>query len=123
MVSALEELPGVKKALASYPEKKAIVTYDKSTVSVEKICQKLLKVGYVANLKTNNKKTPTDTSAQPSENLDHEVDDLICFCFEYTRQDIEQDYIQNMNSTIMTRIATEKKAGGCNCATKNPKGR
>ena len=70
MVSALEELPGVKKAFANYPEKKAIVTCDKSTVSVEKICQRLLKVGYVANLKTNNKITPTDTSDKPSENLD-----------------------------------------------------
>jgi hypothetical protein len=123
VVSALEELPGVKKAFASYPEKKAIVTCDKSTVSVEKICQRLLKVGYVANLKTNNKTTPTDTSDKPSENLDHKLDDLICYCFGYTADDIEQDFIKNERSVIIKKIAAEKKIGGCDCANKNPKGR
>jgi len=68
VVSALEELPGVKKAFASYPEKKATVSYDKSTVSEEKICQTLLKVGYVANLKTNEKATPIYNSNNPLEN-------------------------------------------------------
>jgi copper chaperone CopZ len=123
VVSALEELPGVKKAFASYPEKKAIVSYDKSRVSVEKICQTLLKAGYVANLKTNNQTTLTDISDKPSENLDLKLNDLICYCFGYTVNDIEQDFIKNRRSLIIEKIAAEKLAGGCDCANKNPKGR
>ena len=123
MVSALEELPGVKKAFASYPEKKAIVSYDKSRVSVEKICQTLLKAGYVANLKTNNQTTLTDISHKPSQNLDLKLNDLICYCFGYTVNDIEQDFIKNRRSLIIEKIAAEKQAGGCDCANKNPKGR
>ena len=123
MVSALEELPGVKKAFASYPEKKAIVSYDKSTVSAEEICQTLFKIGYVANLKTNDKTAPTNISDKPPENLDHKLDDPICYCFGYTVNDIEQDFIKNERSLIIEKIAAEKKAGGCDCINKNPKGR
>jgi hypothetical protein len=50
-------------------------------------------------------------------------DDLVCYCFEYTREDIEKDYLHNGRSTILEKIALEKKAGGCNCDKKNPKGR
>lgn len=50
-------------------------------------------------------------------------DDIVCFCFEYTRKDIESDYFENKHSTILTKIASEKKTGGCNCGKKNPKGR
>lgn len=51
------------------------------------------------------------------------MNDLICYCFEYTRQDIERDFLQNGRSSIMERITAEKKAGGCDCADKNPKGK
>jgi hypothetical protein len=50
-------------------------------------------------------------------------DDLVCYCFEYTRKDIEKDYLDNSRSTIIEKITIEKKAGGCDCAQKNPKGR
>jgi hypothetical protein len=50
-------------------------------------------------------------------------DDLVCYCFEYTKKDIEKDYIDNGRSTILDRIPLEKKTGGCDCAQKNPKGR
>ncbi len=50
-------------------------------------------------------------------------EDLVCFCFGYTRNDIEQDYLKNGYSAIMTEIANEKKTGGCDCTTQNPKGR
>ena len=123
VVSALEELPGVKKAFASYPEKKAIVSYDKSTVSIKKICQTFLKAGYVANLKTNKKTTLADISEKPKMKTDHKLDDLICYCFGYTVNDIEQDFIKNGRSLVIEKIAAEKKAGGCDCANKNPKGR
>lgn len=47
----------------------------------------------------------------------------ICYCFNYTDADIQQDMRQNGRSTILERILDEKKLGGCQCATKNPKGR
>ena len=49
--------------------------------------------------------------------------DMICYCFEYTAEDIKQDYLNNSRSTIMEKIQTEKKFGNCQCAVKNPKGR
>lgn len=48
--------------------------------------------------------------------------DLICYCFEYTAEDIKKDFLKNGKSLIMDKIIIEKKAGGCNCAVKNPKG-
>jgi hypothetical protein len=47
----------------------------------------------------------------------------VCHCFNYTERDIEQDALANGFSMIMQKIAAEKKAGGCQCETKNPKGR
>ena len=96
-----------------------MVSYDRSTVSAERICQRLLEVGYEANLKTKDKSTSADISGKPPENLD----DLICYCFGYSVDDIEQDFIKNGRSTINAKIAAEKKAGGCDCVNKNPKGR
>ncbi len=49
-------------------------------------------------------------------------DELVCFCFDYTRHDIETDCQEHGRSTIMERITLEKKRDGCNCSTKNPKG-
>jgi len=49
-------------------------------------------------------------------------DDLVCYCFEYTKKDIENDYLENGRSLIFEKIASEKQAGRCNCAMKNPKG-
>jgi len=50
------------------------------------------------------------------------VKNLMCYCFEYTRKDIEQDVIKNSRSTIMEKIKAEKTSGGCDCATQNAKG-
>jgi len=50
------------------------------------------------------------------------MDKLICYCFKYTKEDIETDIIRHRKSTIEERIKAEKKAGGCQCVTKNPKG-
>lgn len=47
----------------------------------------------------------------------------ICYCFEYTRQDIEDDFNINGRSLIAEKIQTEKKFGNCQCKEKNPKGR
>ena len=51
------------------------------------------------------------------------VKDLICYCFEYSVDDINQDYLENGKSTIMEKIQMEKKFGNCQCATKNPRGK
>ena len=49
--------------------------------------------------------------------------ELVCYCFGYTVADIAADVAEHGRSRIMERIMAEKKAGGCHCATKNPKGR
>ena len=54
---------------------------------------------------------------------DHTVGDLICYCFEYSADDIRKDFTKNGKSTIMERIEMEKKFGNCQCAIKNPKGK
>ena len=49
--------------------------------------------------------------------------DLVCHCFGYSVEDIKRDILENGRSLIMEQILKEKKAGGCDCASKNPKGR
>ena len=49
--------------------------------------------------------------------------DKICYCFNYTAEDILNDFQENGKSTIMARIMNEKKDGKCNCESTNPKGR
>ncbi len=49
------------------------------------------------------------------------MDNLICYCFNYTVRDLEEDVIKYGKSTIKEKIVAEKKAGGCECKTKNPK--
>jgi len=51
------------------------------------------------------------------------MSEMICYCFEYTREDIEQDVLKNGRSIITEKIIAEKKFGGCQCTTKNPKDR
>jgi len=51
------------------------------------------------------------------------METVICYCFNYSRKDIEQDLKRNSRSTIMERIMEAKKLGGCDCSNKNPKGR
>jgi hypothetical protein len=48
-----------------------------------------------------------------------EPDKTVCYCFNHA----ERDALANGFSTIIQKIAAEKKAGGCKCETKNPKGR
>ncbi|MBW1700625.1 MAG: (2Fe-2S)-binding protein [Deltaproteobacteria bacterium] len=49
--------------------------------------------------------------------------ETICYCFGYSAEDIRKNFAENGRSTIMERIRNEKKAGACDCATRNPKGR
>ena len=49
---------------------------------------------------------------------------LICYCWGYTDEDIRKDVLEhNGRSTIMEKIKELKKAGKCQCETKNPKGK
>ena len=121
MVQALEGLEGVKKATASHPEKKAVVLYNKASVTLEQMRNELLKTGYVASF-GNNEKSDNLKSLSGMKN-EFQSDDLVCYCFKFTRNDIEQDYMKNGESTIIAKISSEKKSGGCDCAIKNPKGR
>ncbi len=50
-------------------------------------------------------------------------DDLVCYCFVYTKKNILRDFKDHGYSTILEKIKTEKKNNGCNCETKNPKGK
>ncbi len=51
------------------------------------------------------------------------MQEFICYCFAFTREDIEKDWRNNGRSTIMEKIAREKQLGRCDCNLKNPKGR
>jgi hypothetical protein len=69
-------------------------------------------------------KTMIEILSSPREGNEFNDDDLVCYCFGYTRKDIETDYVDhNGRSMIIERISLEKKAGKCDCARKNPKGR
>lgn len=47
----------------------------------------------------------------------------ICYCFNYTDEDIIADVETHGRSLILKRIMTGKKAGECECAVKNLSGR
>ena len=60
-------------------------------------------------------------SSFPKRNIFND-EDLVCYCFEYTKKDIENDFNEKGRSLIYDKIVFEKRAGGCNCASKNPSG-
>lgn len=47
----------------------------------------------------------------------------VCYCFGFTRKDIENEIAETGRSTIAQRISAEVKAGNCACEVKNPSGR
>jgi Cu2+-exporting ATPase len=49
VVRTLEDLNGVQKVEASYPERKAIVLYNVEVVDPEQMCQALFKIGFVGS--------------------------------------------------------------------------
>ncbi len=51
------------------------------------------------------------------------MSEKICYCFDYTDEDIAADIRAHGKSLILERIAAEKRGGGCRCASTNPKGR
>jgi len=111
----------VKRANASHPEKKVVVVYDTASVTLGQMRHTLLKAGYVAFFGRHEGQDVQKPVLEKESEF--QSDDLVCFCFGHTRTDIEQDYIKNGQSAILAKIASEKKAGGCDCTNKNPKGR
>jgi hypothetical protein len=48
---------------------------------------------------------------------------MLCYCFGFTRAQMERDVAERGESTIPDRIAAEIRAGTCDCKRKNPSGR
>jgi hypothetical protein len=50
--------------------------------------------------------------------------ELICYCFEYTEEDIINDFKANQgNSSILAKIAEAKRTNTCQCYDKHPEQR
>jgi Zinc binding domain len=47
----------------------------------------------------------------------------VCYCFGFTRKDIQREIAETGDSTIAERITAEVKAGDCACEVKNPSGK
>ena len=52
------------------------------------------------------------------------MSELICYCFQYTDEDIKQNFeVNNGRSTILEKIAIAKRNGTCDCDNKHPQKR
>ena len=51
------------------------------------------------------------------------VREMVCYCLDYSKEDIRKDVLTNGRSLIMDEIKLAKQFGGCRCDIKNPKGR
>jgi hypothetical protein len=47
----------------------------------------------------------------------------VCYCFGFTRKDIQEEIAETGHSTVANRISAEVKAGNCACEVKNPSGK
>ena len=48
---------------------------------------------------------------------------LVCYCFEHTREAIQTDFQNHGASNIEANIREQVAAGSCSCEFKNPKGK
>jgi hypothetical protein len=48
-------------------------------------------------------------------------EELVCYCFGYSADDIRKYIAENSRLLIMEKIVGEKKAGGCQCQALNAK--
>jgi hypothetical protein len=48
--------------------------------------------------------------------------EMICYCFQHTRGDIEEDLHRHGRSLILEKIIAAKRMGACRCAVKSPRG-
>jgi hypothetical protein len=47
----------------------------------------------------------------------------VCYCFGFTRKDIQDEIVETGHSKVAERITQEVKAGNCACEVKNPSGK
>ena len=47
--------------------------------------------------------------------------EVVCYCFNYTADDIRCDVAEHGESTILQYILHAKRTGECECAAKHPK--
>src|SRR5882724_2317054 len=47
----------------------------------------------------------------------------VCYCFGFTREEIENEITETGRSTVAERVTAEVKAGNCACEVKNPSGK
>jgi len=47
----------------------------------------------------------------------------VCYCFGFTRKDIENEIVETGRSTVAERISAEVNQGNCACEVKNPSGK
>lgn len=47
----------------------------------------------------------------------------VCYCFGFTRKDIENEIAETGRSTVAERISAEVSRGNCACEVKNPSGK
>lgn len=50
------------------------------------------------------------------------MNEKICYCFNFTVSDIQDDFSKSGKSTILEKVLAAKKAGKCRCGELNPKG-
>jgi len=65
----------------------------------------------------------SDVRVIPSFKGSPSLNDLVCYCFLYSRQDIEDELKASGDTTIFDRITAEVKAGNCACEVRNPSGK
>ena len=87
VLKALAGLQGVEKVVVSYPEKKATVMYDSESIDFDQIKQALFGAGYVAVVE-NNPNIQNHVGAKPTGKTEFQANDLVCYCFKYTKKDI-----------------------------------
>lgn len=64
----------------------------------------------------------SDVRVIPSFKGSPSQNDLVCYCFLYRRQDIEDELKASGDTTIFDRITAEVKAENCACEVRNPSG-
>jgi len=56
------------------------------------------------------------------EGIDKMVQNMVCYCFGITADEIIKDVRENGRSMILEKIVASKRRGECRCAELNPKG-
>jgi hypothetical protein len=47
----------------------------------------------------------------------------VCYCFGFSRKDMENEIVSTGRSTVAERISEEVRQGNCACEVKNPSGK